>query len=84
MRPALKALTAFENLIMFITGLSVWQSQSESGWNLFVLFFYLFFRFFFFLVSVNELPVTPLLSGVFVHRAFCAYFLRIERVGGNA
>ena len=35
---------------------------------------------FFFSVSVKVLPVTPLVSGVFVHRAFCAYFLRIERV----
>ena len=40
--------------------------------------------FFFFSVSVKVLPVTPLLSGVFVHRAFCAYFLKIERVVGNA
>ena len=39
---------------------------------------------FFFPVSVKVLPVTPLLSGVFVHRAFCACFLRIERVVGNA
>ena len=31
-------------------------------------------------VSVKVLPVTPLVSGVFVHRAFCAYFLRIERI----
>ena len=37
-----------------------------------------------FSVSVKVLPVTPLLSGVFVHRAFCVYFLRIERVVGNA
>ena len=45
---------------------------------LFFLFFFLFL--FFFSVSVKVLPVTPLVSGVFVHRAFCAYFLRIERV----
>ena len=40
----------------------------------------------FFSLSVNVLPVTPLLSGVFVHRAFCTYFLGIEswRVVGNA
>ena len=37
-----------------------------------------------FSVSVKVLPVTPLLSGAFVHRAFFAYFLRIERVVGNA
>ena len=40
---------------------------------------FLFFRFFF-SVSVKVLPVTPLVSGVFVHRAFYAYFLKIERV----
>ena len=39
-----------------------------------------FVVFLFFSVSVKVLPVTPLVSGVFVHRAFCAYFLRIERV----
>ena len=35
-------------------------------------FFYFSFSFFFFFfsVSVKVLPVTPLLSGVFVHRAF--------------
>ena len=33
-------------------------------------------------LSVKVLPVTPLLSGVFLHTAFCAYFLRIERVVG--
>ena len=48
----------------------------------FLFFVFLFLNFF--SVSVKVLPVTPLLSGVFVHRAFCAYFLRIERVVGNA
>ena len=43
-----------------------------------------FVVFLFFSVSVKVLPVTPLLSGGFVHRAFCAYFLSIERVVGNA
>ena len=44
-------------------------------------FFNFFFNFFvFFSVSVKVLPVTPLVSGVFVHRAFCSYFLKIERV----
>ena len=56
-----------------ITGLPVWQTQSESALHFVV-----------FSVSVKVLPVTPLLSGVFVHRAFYAYFLRIERVVGNA
>ena len=32
-------------------------------------------------MSVNVLPVTPLLSGVFVHRVFCAYFVRFEGAG---
>ena len=36
--------------------------------------------FFFSSVSVKVLPVTSLVSGIFLHRAFCAYFLRIERV----
>ena len=63
----------------FFTGLPVWQSQSESGWDLFVSFI-LFILFLFFAVSVKVLPVTPMASGVFVYRAFCAYFLRIERV----
>ena len=34
-----------------------------------------------FSVSVKVLPVTPLLSGVFVHRVFCAYFVRFEGAG---
>ena len=38
------------------------------------------FSLFFFSVSVKVLPVTPLLSVIFVHRAFCSYFFRIERV----
>ena len=97
----LECITVFTEVgfhFVVFTGLPVWQSQSESGWDLFVLFllgcrmaipvgkwidfsvvFILFFS-----VSVKVLPVTPLLSGVFVHRAFCAYFLRIERVVGNA
>ena len=43
-------------------------------------FFLVFLFFAFFSESVKVLPVTPLVSGVTVHRAFCAYFLRIERV----
>ena len=42
--------------------------------------FLCFLFFFFFSVSLRVLPVTPLLSGVFMHRSFCACFLRIERV----
>ena len=41
---------------------AVWQSQSENGLDFSVLFS----------VSVKVLPVTPLLSGGFVHGAFCA------------
>ena len=37
--------------------------------------------FLFFSVVVKVLPVTPLLSGVFVHRVFCAYFGGFEEVG---
>ena len=65
--------------VRFITGLPVWQTLSGSAFHLFVLFYFIFFS-----VLVKVLPVTSLLSGVFVHRAFCAYFLRIERVVGNA
>ena len=60
------------------------QTQSESVFNFVVFFIFRFLFFIFFSVSVKVLPVTPLLSGVFVHRAFYAYFLRIERVVGNA
>ena len=35
----------------------------------------------FYSVSVKVLPVTPLLSGVFVHRVFCAYFVTFEGAG---
>ena len=52
-----------------------WQTQSRSAFSLFVFFFLVFFS-----VSVKVLPVTPLVSGVFVDRAFCEYFLKIERV----
>ena len=50
------------------------QSQTRNGGHLFGVIY------FFSSVSVKVLPVTPLVSGIFVHRAFCAYFLRIERV----
>ena len=36
---------------------------------------------FFFPVSVKVLPLTPLLSGVFVHIVLCAYFVRFEGAG---
>ena len=67
------------SFLYVITGLPVWQTQSGSAFSLFVLLFSFFYS-----VSVKVLPVTPLLNGVFVHRAFCAYFPRIERVVGNA
>ena len=49
----------------------LWQTQSGSA------------LIFFFRVG-KVMPVTPLLGGVFMHRAFCAYCLRIEKVVGNA
>ena len=59
-------------------------SRKVGGICLFYLFYY------FFSLSVKVLPVTPLVSGVFAHRALCAYFLRIIiiiviviRVSGN-
>ena len=58
-----------------------WVAYGKPSRGLrFVCLFSFFSFFFFFPVSVKVLPVTPLVSGVFVHRAFCAYFLRIERV----
>ena len=62
-----------------ITGLLVWPTQSESTFHLLVLVILFYFS-----VSVKVLPITPLLSGVFVNRAFRAYFLRIQRVVGYA
>ena len=52
------------------------QTQSESALH--------FVVFIFFSVSVKVLPVTPLLSSVFVHRVFFAYFVGFEGAGGNA
>ena len=70
-------LRAINNII---TGLPVWQTQSESTFHFEGLLFFVFF-FLFFSVSGKVLPVTPLLSGVFVHRVFCAYFVRFEGAG---
>ena len=82
------------NFVGFLLG-CLWETQSESVFN-FVGFYWVAYGkpsrnlcliswlFLLFSVSVKVLPVTPLLSGGFVHRAFCAYFLRIERVVGNA
>ena len=64
-------------IVLYYYWVAYGQTQSRSSFSLFVLFFLVFF---FFSVSVKVLPVTPLVSGVFVYRAFCAYFLRIERV----
>ena len=58
----------------FFTGLPYGKPSRKIG--RFPFFFFLVF----FSVSVKVLPVTPLVSGVFVHRAFCAYFPGIERV----
>ena len=58
--------------------------MAKPSRNLSLISSFFYFSFLFFSVSVKVLPVTPLLSGVFVHRAFFAYFLRIERVVGNA
>ena len=41
-----------------------------------IIIFFLFFS-----MSVKVLPVSPLLSGVFVHRVFCAYFVMFEGAG---
>ena len=59
------------NIPLLITGLPVWQTQSESGFHFVVVLFV-------FSVSGKVLPVTPMLSSVFVHRVFSAYFVRFE------
>ena len=59
---------------LIITGLPYGNPSWKVG------FAFLRCYFFFSSMSVKVLPVTPLVSGVFVNRAFCAYFLRIERV----
>ena len=65
----------------FITGLPMGKpSRGLRFVCLFSFFSFFSFFFFFFSVSVKVLPVTPLVSGVFVRTAFCAYFLRIESV----
>ena len=51
------------------------QTQSRS------VFDFVFFFFFFFSVSGKVLPISPLLSGVFVYRVFCAYFVSFEGTG---
>ena len=51
--------------------------QSENELNLVV---FLFFCLFVFSLSGKVFPVAPLLSGVFVHRIFCAYFGRFQGV----
>ena len=58
-------------------------SMAKPSRNLSLISSFFYFSFLFFSLSVKVLPVTPLLSGVFVHRAFFVYFLRIERVVGN-
>ena len=68
-----KGLQALGPEISTFYWVAVWQSQSKSVWHLFGVII-------FSSVSVKVLPVTPLVSGIFVHRAFCTYFLRIERV----
>ena len=39
---------AYERCTLLVTGLRVWQSRSESGWDLFVLFIFILFIYFFF------------------------------------
>ena len=50
------------------------QTQSRS------VFDFVFFLFFF-SMSGKVLPISPLLSGVFVYKVFCAYFVSFEGTG---
>ena len=80
----IQSRSAFSSFVLFLLFLLGCQYGKPSrGLRLVCLFiFFIFLVFFlFFSVSVTLLPVTPLVSGVFVHRAFCAYFLRVEREG---
>ena len=70
---SVKVQTATNTLITLFTGLPYGKRSLEMEGICSVLFF-------FSSVSVKVLPVTSLVSGIYVHRAFCAYFLRIERV----
>ena len=63
--------------VKFITGLPNPVGICVS-FVVFFLFVFIYLFIFFFSVSVKVLPVTPLLSGVFVHRVFCGYFVRFE------
>ena len=67
----------------YILGCQYGDPSRKMG-SISVFFFCLFF--FFISVPVEVLPVTPLLSGVLVHRVFCAYFVtcRFEGGWGNA
>ena len=67
-----------DNIFPFLLGCQCGNLSRKMG-NISLFYFILFYLFF--SVSVKVLPVTPLLSGVFVHRVFSAYFVRFEWVG---
>ena len=56
-----------------------WVAKPSRNLSFISWFFFLFVLFF--SVSGKVLPVIPLLSGVFVHRVFCACFVRFEGAG---
>ena len=61
----------------FISWVFYWVAYGKPSRNLCLISWV----FLLFSVSVKVLPVTPLLSGVFVHRVFCAYFVRFQGAG---
>ena len=63
---------------VFVTDCYHWVASMAIPVGKWVIFLYFSL---YFSVSVKGLPVTPPLSGVFVHRVFCAYFVRFEGVG---
>ena len=63
-----------EDVKLYIYWVANRQTQSRS------VFDFVFFLFFF-SMSGKVLPISPLLSGVFVYRVFCAYFVSFEGTG---
>ena len=78
-RMSIHVLSVMRQVIYLVTSMAI----PVEKYVIFLRFFGYFFKIFivFFFVLVEVLPVTPLLNGVFVHKVFCAYFVRFEGAG---